>query len=433
MKLIHRPHLPTHHGSVLVVVMGTVVVLGIALAAVLALTTHEQRILARTATWNAALPVAEAGIEEAMSHLRQVQDGPRAANGWQGDGSSFVLSRNLSNGRYVVGISSATPPVIISVGQVWCPSAARYIERRVQANTFGRGAFNKGLVAKGQIKMSGTFTSDSFDSSTPALSTNGQYDRAKRSDNGDIGSNLSSPGAIDITGKVQIYGSVATGPEGTVTTGSGISVGDESWVDGGNTGIQSGRQAKDMNVSFPDVTVPYSMGATPVGSVIGGITYKYVLLDGIDYQLSSLSLTSTDQMLVLGKARLLVDQDVKLTGQSCIVISTNASLDLYVKKGGISLAGNGIVNLAGNAANCTVYGLPEMTAVSMSGNGAFIGTIYAPNANLKMTGSGNDVLDFSGAGIFNEITGTGNFNFHYDESLGYDTLRNLVITSWKEL
>lgn len=132
-------------------------------------------------------------------------------------------------------------------------------------------------------------------------------------------------------------------------------------------------------------------------------------MGGIDYQLSSLSLSSTDQILIIGKARLLVDQAFKLTGQSCIVISTNASLDLYVKKGGISLAGNGIVNLAGNAANCTVYGLPEMTAVSMSGNGAFIGTIYAPNDNLKMTGSGNDVLDFSGAGIFNEITGTGNF------------------------
>jgi hypothetical protein len=84
----------------------------------------------------------------------------------------------------------------------------------VQANTLGQGPFSKGLVAKGQIKIGGTFTSDSFDSSNPALSTNGQFDRAKRSDNGDIGSNLSSPGAVDITGKVQIYGAVATGPGG---------------------------------------------------------------------------------------------------------------------------------------------------------------------------------------------------------------------------
>lgn len=436
MKLIHPPQSRRSHGSVLLVVMGTVVVLGIALAAVLSLTTHESRILARTMAWNAALPVAEAGVEEAMSHLDQVDGGPRGVNGWQGSGSSFVLNRNLTHGQYVVGISSNTQPVILSIGQVWCPSANRYIERRIQVTTMGKGRFHKGLMARGHIKMSGLFSSDSFDSADPDGSTDGQYDPAKRKDNGDIGTNLSTPGAINITGAVKIYGQVSTGPEGTVTTGDQISVGTAEWIDGGNSGIQDGRYSKDVNVSFPAATAPYTTGATPVGGVVGGvvdgITYKYVLLDG-NYQLSTLRLTSSDQMLVMGNASLLVDKDVSLAGQSSIVIQTNSSLQLYVQKGTLSVAANGIINQSGNATNLTVYGLPGLTTVNMGGNSAFIGTIYAPHANLKLSGSGSDRLDFTGAGIFNEISGVGNFNFHYDESLGYNDASNLIITSWKEL
>jgi hypothetical protein len=69
----------------------------------------------------------------------------------------------------------------------------------------------------------------------------------------------------------------------------------------------------------------------------------------------------------------------------------------------------------------------------MSGNASFIGTIYAPQAKLSMSGSGTESLDFVGAAIVNEVNGSGNFRFHYDESLSYNTPQNLVIVSWKEL
>ena len=51
----------------------------------------------------------------------------RGVNGWQTDGSNFILSRRLSNGRYLVEISSAKFPEIISAGEAWCPSAGGYI------------------------------------------------------------------------------------------------------------------------------------------------------------------------------------------------------------------------------------------------------------------------------------------------------------------
>ena len=50
-----------------------------------------------------------------------------------------------------------------------------------------------------------------------------------------------------------------------------------------------------------------------------------------------------------------------------------------------------------------------------------------------MTGSGTGFLDFMGAAIVNQIKGTGNYRFHYDEVLGASASRNLVVASWKEI
>jgi hypothetical protein len=445
MKPINYTPNRANHGSVLLVVMGTIVVIGIALAAVLSLTTHEQRILARTSAWNAALPVAEAGIEEAMSHLQKVKAGPRDVNGWAGDGSSFVLGRtNSADSRYLVGISgpSGTNAAdVLSIGEFFCPSADRYIRRTVLVTAVPRGRFYKGLMAKGTINMSGQFSSDSFDSLKPDLSNNGQYDPNKHGDNGDVGTISSEPGAITLGGQVEIYGSVGTGPDGTVSIGSQASVGDESWVDGANSGIQTDHHTKDMNVSFPSVTYTNSGPAPQPGLVggvgipplvIGGTSYKYILDDG-NYSLSTLSLSSDEKVLVRGNAKLVVDKDVSLSGQSFIQIDPNASLELYVKRGTFSISGSSVVNKSGYAANFSLFGLPGLTTVNMSGNGTFVGTIYAPQASLKMAGGGSDVLDFIGAGIFNDISGIGNFKFHYDESLSYSGIESFVITSWQEL
>jgi hypothetical protein len=196
-----------------------------------------------------------------------------------------------------------------------------------------------------------------------------------------------------------------------------------------------------MNVSFPSVTYTNSGPAPQPGVVggvgipplvIGGTYYKYILDNG-NYSLSTLSLSSDDKVLVRGNAKLVVDKDVSLAGQSFIQIDPNASLELYVKQGTVSIGGSSVVNYSGYAANFSLFGLPGLTTVNMTGNGTFIGTIYAPQASLKMAGSGSDVIDFIGAGIFNDISGIGNFKFHYDESLSYSAIESFVITSWQEL
>lgn len=432
MKTNHRPSLGRNNASILLLVMGTIVVLGIALASVIGLAMQEHRILSRTAAWNSALPIAEAGVEEALSHLRQVKGkGSRVVNGWSADGTTVVRTRSLEQGQYTVGISAANWPVILSVGQVWCPSASAFINRRIEVRTVSAGKFLRGIVAQDSFKLTGNFTADSFDSSDPLYSTNGQYIASRRKDNGDLGSNLNTASAMDFSGSnVKIYGSIATGPLGSVS-GNGVTVGTASFIDGGGSGIQTNRYVKDMNVSFEPVTAPFTNGATPVAGTVNGITYKYVLQDGFDYNLSTLVIGSKDEVLVLGKARLLVNKDIKISGQGSIRIATNASLALYVNSGAVSLGGNGVANLSGTASSLQLYGLPDVTDIGLSGNGSFIGTIEAPTAKLTMSGGGSDVLDFVGAAIVRQVVGVGSFNFHYDEMLRNDS-GNLVVASWRE-
>ena len=57
-------------------------------------------------------------------------------------------------------------------------------------------------------------------------------------------------------------------------------------------------------------------------------------------------------------------------------------------------------------------------ALPLSGNDVFLGSIYAPSADLTMSGGGNPTpLDFQGACAVNTIGMNGHFNFHFDENL----------------
>src|SRR5205807_1198961 len=96
--------------------------------------------------------------------------------------------------KYVVTISTTTPPVITAYGYVRPPLSTNYImpPRTVRVTTTSDGLFKKGLVAKNSIDLQGNnVKTDSFDSSDPAKSTGGRYDSAKAQANGDVATNSS--------------------------------------------------------------------------------------------------------------------------------------------------------------------------------------------------------------------------------------------------
>jgi hypothetical protein len=421
-------------GNALISAMIFCTVLGLFLAAYLTMASNQVRSSARSTEWNMGIAIAEAGIEEGFTHLHVQRTDNLASNGWSSYGGGFYKINTLGDARYIVAINSDSSPTITAVGYVLAPTGDGYIDRTVQVTTRLESLYAKALVAKGQIDLNGNHIhTDSFDSFYPGTYSdlNGDYDSSLARDNGDVATNSGLVDSLNV-GNADIKGKVATGYGGTISMGSNGVVGDAAWHAGGNTGIKPKWSSDDMNVSFPDVEAPWSGSAfAPIGGSYGVDTYEYHLTGG-NYQMSSISLNSNQEIMVSGDSTLYVTGAFSMTGNAKLLIENGATLTLYVD-GDAVLGGNGIAN-TGKAENFIFKGMPNCTSMSLNGNGEFTGVIYAPYADMNMNGAGSGHNDFIGSGVFNTITMNGHFNFHYDENLENLTDDgNFVIASWNEL
>jgi len=110
----------------------------------------QHRAVARSVAWNTALPVAEAGVEEALAHLNFESN--RVISGWVLVGTNYVKSRtNTAAGtRYEVSISTnALRPVIVAKAYVTAPMTTNVIKRGVRVACTNRNTAIKGMLAKG--------------------------------------------------------------------------------------------------------------------------------------------------------------------------------------------------------------------------------------------------------------------------------------------
>lgn len=438
-------------GSVLIVMIVVMAVVGVTLGSYLQLVSNQNISIMRSMAWNSAISVAEAGIEEAMAHINR-NGTNRTADDWdvyqQGTsllgtnlpvvGPAYVVrERIVGTSKYKVFVSrDIDPPIIYAEGHVQNPATLEYLPkpRVLRVTTASDSLFTKGMVAKGEIDLSGNgIKTDSFDSSDPLYNTDGKYDSAKAKDNGDVATNSSMIDSLDVW-NADVYGRVSTGPGGQVKVGRNGAVGNKAHHDSGVGGIQDGYFTDDMNVQFPDVQAPFSGGAFgPTNNVtLNGTTYTYAIGDG-NYQMNSLSLSGNNgSLLVNGDAVLYVTGDISLSGQSYIYIAPGATLQLYVG-GNSSIGGKGVMNADAKASSFSYWGLPTNKQISMHGNAAFTGTIYAPQAALTLGGGGNNNYDFVGATITDSVKMNGHFKFHYDEALRkFGPNRGYIIASWNE-
>src|SRR4051812_31930206 len=100
-----RPRLNHQVGSVLVTTLVITALVTIAIAALLTVVNRQHYYTARSSTWCSEIPVAEAGIEEAMAHLNSRPRGKLvfATNGWT------LLSNNVVRARYFTNTGAAVP------------------------------------------------------------------------------------------------------------------------------------------------------------------------------------------------------------------------------------------------------------------------------------------------------------------------------------
>jgi hypothetical protein len=463
MKIL-LSHPKSLRGNTLLLTIVVTGLIGFLLASYMGLVRSQNVATMRSQSWNATIPVIEAGLEEALTHINIQLTNDLTTNGWTKYGTLWATKRWVGSNYYSVTISNwlvgswtnhpvveargyVTAPVIMASmgGPVFAtvianPATQNRVARGIRCLTTTDALFSKGLVAKGQIDLNGkNILSDSYDSRSTNYSTNGRYDETKRKAGGSVATNSGLTNSVNI-GNATIYGKISTGPGGSIAIGPQGAVGDATFVEtpANNGKIQKDYFSDDMNVDFGEVRLP-NLGTTftPSAGVVGGTNYAYVL-GAESYRMVSFTM-NTGTMMVTGQANFWIQSTLNIGGSAKIVVTPGARLTLYVgmptgSGATASIAGGGIVNQNSSALSFQYYGLPSNTALDLTGNGMFVGSIYAPNADLHLSGAGGGDQDFSGAAIAKTVTMGGNFKFHYDEAL--QTIgppRGYVVTRWDEM
>jgi len=410
----------------------------------------QRQAVARSQSWNRAVVVAEAGIDEALALMNSGVIGTNfAVFPWKNAGGGNFTNRpsppQFTDSYYTVTIktSPTNNPVITSTSYVPAPISKTLLSRMVRVQTKPRATFPvKGpMIVEQTYNASGNnVNTDSFDSSL------GAYNPATAGTNGDIVSLTTNANSIAI-GNGKIKGTAHTPPGGiqgvTATIGSNGKVGDAAWLAGSTPGFQAGHFKDDFTLSdFPDATVPPATWFAPLinQTAPDGLIYSYMLGNNSTYSMANLDgalyVSATNTVLyVTSSISISGGAGNKKNAPPQIHIGPGASLTVYMAGATTTISGNGVVNDTGLAKNLQYYGLPSNTSINLTGNGSFFGTIYAPQADFTLKGSGNSSIDdFTGSSITKTTTMTGNFNFHYDDSLGsLTTLGGYDATSWEEL
>ena len=427
MRALHPSSARSRRGSVLLTALVLGALAGIMLAACLQIIQSRHVSVMRSHAWNSAIPVLEAGIEEAFTHLK-VDTFDLTANGWEKVSVDvYQKTRTFPDSSYFITTISNTPgaPVIVSQGFVPLALEGGYVSRRVQVTTTNRATFNNAVAAVNRITLSAGAVVDSFDSTDSNYSTNGFYDPNKRKSGGSLVTNSKLIDAIHV-GAGRIYGEVKTGPGGTVTVDSNGGVGEYGWSSAHPGQIQPEMVGDDMNVAFADQALPSSWSPVPpTMGWYGGTNYTYVLNNG-EYILNSVQIGRGRSILAKGDCVLYVNGDFTVWRSGLVYIAPGSSLKLFVSGNG-NIFGGVIINATKNPANMAYIGLPGSTKLTIRGNGAFIGTINAPQADFTVSGS----VALYGAAIVKSFNNRNGSVVHFDEGLGGGS--NLAITSYREM
>lgn len=429
-------------GSAVITVLVLAAVTAVIASGFLFRSAQEAKLATRSFFQSAALNLAEAGIEEG---LHAANSGAlTTANGWTLiSGSTTKYYKTITSGfnftqaagSIYVRVDNTDPfaPIIVAAGRITITNQPSIL-KQLRVVGAKRRLWANGIVAKNTLTFSGNADIDSYDSNV------GVYNSAtNRSDLATVATTSTAIDPVVVGSSATIYGYVSTGG-GDPVVGTGGRIYGVTTPSG--TNVDTSRIRHDFVANLPDVTAP-----TGSATSVGAVSHNLTLPRGGDspgangrylYTASSIEMTSNDTVKITGPVDLIVTGNISITGTAGLVIggtgSTNPSLNIYCP-GSIELGGTAALNATNKPATLTVWGTaPSGTSqtVTISGNSDFLGTLYAPNAAINLTGSGATY----GALIGNTVTVAGSGDFHYDIRLG-DLATTLDVSyrvnAWSEL
>src|SRR5688572_9905023 len=414
----------TVHGHVIIVALVVCLLAGVALLGVISLSSNEGQMTGRSQSWNGAIPVAEAGIEEAFTHLRYCPTN-RASNGWTLVDDHYQKTRVLGQSWYEVTISTNYDPTITARGGIRAPNQTNYIVRTVRVTATNEPMFSAAIEATDGILFKGSgVTINSYDSTDLRFSgPDGRYDPTKFKAEGKV---VCHYGPFDM-GNAKIYGHVETGEESALTIGPGGVVGSILYHLNIGRGIEDGWHTGTTSSEIFPVDAPPTTNGLPnrTGST-------YIFTNGT-YRTASLSgdvvVKGSNYVRIVVKAN--PNEPPAAWGVRSLLVEPGARVELYVDAGDVAL--KGIQNKNLRAESFMYYGLSRNINISMQGNSSFTGVLFAPNAALSIGGGGNDEIDFLGAIIARTVTVNGKMTFHFDEATKKLGSRGFIANRWDEL
>src|SRR5687767_12495291 len=100
-------------GGMLVITLIICGLVGVMLIAYLSMVSSQHRFSQRSQVWNNCMPLAEAGVEEALAHINYIGTQDKfATNGWTFSGGFYRKERSLNGGTTRMLVNTTMPPVI---------------------------------------------------------------------------------------------------------------------------------------------------------------------------------------------------------------------------------------------------------------------------------------------------------------------------------
>ncbi|HLP24498.1 MAG TPA: G8 domain-containing protein [Acidobacteriota bacterium] len=460
---MNTTHRSSQRGSLLIVAMLICAIIGISLVSYINVGRSALRTSNRSLYNNAAMNLAENGLEEAMYSINKlVSDSTYSfsSDGWtpvgsddmkrKWTGTAFDQNATGEVRVYIYHYNGAAAPNIVARALVTVKgdTNAAPVEKWVRVQLRKTSKFANGLVAKQTINFNGSPQIDSWNSdpdNNPATAPV-TYSAATKNDAGSVGSISVGVNAV-LVDNADIWGYVGTG-------GSAPQVGATGTI--GPFGTPTGTTVAshvttDFSASFDTVTAPSTYGYTSVGA----LSTSKVLPDDFPaatlkadgkYYIECSSIGGSNKVYTIAAGKKVVLKVTDTTG-NCIDIkggsgginvSAGASLEIYAA-GDINISGQGAMNggttaaTMGQPVNLQIYGTKTSgtQAISVKGNGVFSGVLYAPFGSVQLDGS----VQTFGSVVANDITLNGSSaQFHYDESLGNFGGNNpFRVTRWDEL
>jgi hypothetical protein len=452
-------------GSVLLVALLLAIGIAISLTSYIKLVLTSANLADRSYYQNAAVNLAEIGVEEALHCYNKLGDVPIASpqDAWTPTGWTVAVdnsaTRTLSGytlGPNVTAVirvhcslhnptTITDTPVIVSKVTVTFPNGPE-ISKFVEVTLRKRTLFPRGMVVRQTIDADGGNLSldswDSMDDGDPSTAIV-PYSTTSRRANATLATISTANGAIDI-GNGNVYGYILTNG-GTVNAGpTAILTGDFA-----STEFDSQRISNDFEVTaFPTTDLPSSSYTNQVTSSLGAVslprvtdtpaadgTYYYNFAPGAAMSLNNGTVQINGKVVIMLVNHAGVSA-MTIGGTAGMNIASGAALKVY-SNGNISITGGGgLSNGNSEPATCVFFGT-HVTAGSQSltlnGNGHTSVALYAPNAAINMSGGGSGG-DFYGAIVGNTVRMNGTTRFHYDEALArlYPG-KAWGISKWREL